>query len=241
MIANRQLIIREVRGIENFTAVKGGKIVNKEYPNTSEWVFLDGLKIVGTYDGKVLPNQSNDFVIPKKVSNTLYTVAISDPAYTDYDRALLDKNNNVITYLKVSDKVIDGYIYTNNGIYSSNLEEEVNYDFIVSDMYSRSIQGCVGRYAVITYSYEDNYYIKYIASEYEYNTLQNSQIVELNENYLLIQTEDGDYVLYNAAMNKLLSSEYAMSIKVVGDNLIVETIKYGKNAIYFFSGNGGAL
>ena len=28
----------------------------------------------------------------------------------------------------------------------------------------------------------------------------------LNENYLLIQTEDGDYVLYNAEMNKLLTS-----------------------------------
>lgn len=44
MIANRQLIIKEVRGIENFTAVKGGKIVTCNHfsvgDNYAVWVAL---------------------------------------------------------------------------------------------------------------------------------------------------------------------------------------------------------
>lgn len=44
MIANRQLIIKEVRGIENFTAVKGGKIVTCNHFNACDnyavWVAL---------------------------------------------------------------------------------------------------------------------------------------------------------------------------------------------------------
>lgn len=44
MIANRQLIIKEVRGIENFTAVKGGKIVTCNHFSISDhyavWVAL---------------------------------------------------------------------------------------------------------------------------------------------------------------------------------------------------------
>lgn len=50
MIANRQLIIKEVRGIENFTSVKGGKIVTCNHfsvgDNYAVWValrdYLDG-------------------------------------------------------------------------------------------------------------------------------------------------------------------------------------------------------
>lgn len=46
MIANRQLIIKEVRGIENFTAVKGGKIVTCNHfsvcDNYAVWVALRG-------------------------------------------------------------------------------------------------------------------------------------------------------------------------------------------------------
>lgn len=42
MIADRQLIIKEVRGIENFTAVKGGKIVTCNHfsitDNYAVWV-----------------------------------------------------------------------------------------------------------------------------------------------------------------------------------------------------------
>ena len=44
MIANRQLIIKEVRGIENFTAVKGGKIITCNHfsvtDNYAVWVAL---------------------------------------------------------------------------------------------------------------------------------------------------------------------------------------------------------
>lgn len=44
MIANRQLIIKEIRGIENFTAVKGGKIVTCNHfsvcDNYAVWVAL---------------------------------------------------------------------------------------------------------------------------------------------------------------------------------------------------------
>ena len=44
MIANRQLIIKEVRGIENFTAVKGGKIVTCNHFSVTDhyavWVAL---------------------------------------------------------------------------------------------------------------------------------------------------------------------------------------------------------
>ena len=44
MIANRQLIIKEVRGIENFTAVKGGKLVTCNHfsvcDNYAVWVAL---------------------------------------------------------------------------------------------------------------------------------------------------------------------------------------------------------
>ena len=44
MIANRQLIIKEVRGIENFTAVKGGKIVTCNHfsvgDNYAVWIAL---------------------------------------------------------------------------------------------------------------------------------------------------------------------------------------------------------
>ena len=46
MIANRQLIIKEVRGIENFTAVEGGKIVTCNHfsvcDNYAVWVALRG-------------------------------------------------------------------------------------------------------------------------------------------------------------------------------------------------------
>ena len=53
MIAERQLIIKEIRGIENFTAVKGGKIVTCNHfsvgDNYAVWVAL------GDYmDGKML-------------------------------------------------------------------------------------------------------------------------------------------------------------------------------------------
>ncbi|MBR2965216.1 MAG: 1-acyl-sn-glycerol-3-phosphate acyltransferase [Clostridia bacterium] len=44
MISNRQLIIKEVRGVENFTAVKGGKIVTCNHfsvtDNYAVWVAL---------------------------------------------------------------------------------------------------------------------------------------------------------------------------------------------------------
>jgi len=44
MIANRQLIIKEIRGIENFTAVKGGKIVTCNHfsvtDNYAVWIAL---------------------------------------------------------------------------------------------------------------------------------------------------------------------------------------------------------
>ena len=53
MIANRQLIIKEVRGIENFTAVKGGKIVTCNHFSVSDnyavWVALRDYM-----DGKML-------------------------------------------------------------------------------------------------------------------------------------------------------------------------------------------
>ena len=46
MISNRQLIIKEVRGVENFTAVKGGKIVTCNHfsvtDNYAVWVALRG-------------------------------------------------------------------------------------------------------------------------------------------------------------------------------------------------------
>ncbi len=53
MIANRQLIIKEVRGIENFTAVKGGKIVTCNHFSISDH-YAVWMALRNHMDGKLL-------------------------------------------------------------------------------------------------------------------------------------------------------------------------------------------
>lgn len=225
-------------------------ISDKEY-GEREIVFLsDDLKIEGVYDGKVVINQEDDFVVPEKVANDLYIVDIEDPAYSAFNRVLIDANNNVINYVPETARVVGNYIYTSDGIYNKYLEKVVDYQEFFSSYDSYNFQGMVGSYAVFTYEYEtyDSQKEQGVAviapsySSYNSNMISNASIVDIDSDYLLIYNESSSgYVLYNAQMNSILSSQNSMALIKAENNLIVETVAYGKNAVYFFNGNGGAL
>lgn len=79
MIANRQLIIKEVRGIENFTAVKGGKIVTCNHfsvtDNYAVWValrdYMDGRMLYKVIREGNFTNPPKPFGLFMKHCNTL--------------------------------------------------------------------------------------------------------------------------------------------------------------------------
>jgi len=79
MIADKQLIIKEVRGIENFTAVKGGKIVTCNHfsitDNYAVWValrdYMDGKMLYKVIREGNYTNQPKPFGLFMKHCNTL--------------------------------------------------------------------------------------------------------------------------------------------------------------------------
>lgn len=79
MIANRQLIIKEVRGIENFTAVKGGKLVTCNHfsvcDNYAVWValrdYMDGRLLYKVIREGNYTNPPKPFGLFMKHCNTL--------------------------------------------------------------------------------------------------------------------------------------------------------------------------
>ena len=79
MIKNRQLIIKEIRGIENFTAAKGGKIVTCNHfsvgDNYAVWValrdFMDGKKLYKVIREGNYTNPPKPFGLFMRHCNTL--------------------------------------------------------------------------------------------------------------------------------------------------------------------------
>ena len=108
MIANRQLIIKEVRGIENFTAVKGGRIVTCNHfsvgDNYAVWValrdFMDGKMLYKVIREGNYTNPPKPFGLFMRHCNTL--PLSSQPAtmkkFLRAFKTLLERGETILIY-----------------------------------------------------------------------------------------------------------------------------------------------
>ena len=108
MIANRQLIIKEVRGIENFTAVKGGKIVTcnhfSVYDNYAVWVALrdhmDGKMLYKIIREGNYTNPPKPFGLFMRHCNTLplSSQTATMKKFLQAMKVLLDRGETILIY-----------------------------------------------------------------------------------------------------------------------------------------------
>ena len=108
MIANRQLIIKEIRGIENFIAVKGGKIVTCNHfsvcDNYAVWVALrdhmDGKMLYKVIREGNYTNPPKPFGLFMRHCNTLplSSQAATMKKFLHAVKALLDRGETILIY-----------------------------------------------------------------------------------------------------------------------------------------------
>lgn len=108
MIANRQLIIKEIRGIENYTAVKGGKIVTCNHfsvcDNYAVWVALrdhmDGKLLYKVIREGNYTNPPNPFGLFMRHCNTLplSSQTATMKKFLQAVKILLDRGETILIY-----------------------------------------------------------------------------------------------------------------------------------------------
>lgn len=108
MIANRQLIIKEIRGIENFTAVKGGKIVTCNHfsvcDNYAVWVALrdhmDGKMLYKVIREGNYTNPPKPFGLFMRHCNTLplSSQTATMKKFLHAVKTLLDRGETILIY-----------------------------------------------------------------------------------------------------------------------------------------------
>lgn len=108
MIANRQLIIKEIRGIENFTEVKGGKIVTCNHfsvcDNYAVWVALrdhmDGKMLYKVIREGNYTNPPKPFGLFMRHCNTLplSSQTATMKKFLHAVKALLDRGETILIY-----------------------------------------------------------------------------------------------------------------------------------------------
>ena len=108
MIAKRQLIIKEVRGIENFTAVKGGKIVTCNHfsvcDNYAVWValreYMDGRMLYKVIREGNYTNPPKPFGLFMRYCNTLplSSQAATMKKFMRAVKILLERGETILIY-----------------------------------------------------------------------------------------------------------------------------------------------
>ena len=108
MIAKRQLIIKEVRGIENFTAVKGGKIVTCNHfsvcDNYAVWValreYMDGRMLYKVIREGNYTNPPRPFGLFMRYCNTLplSSQAATMKKFMRAVKILLERGETILIY-----------------------------------------------------------------------------------------------------------------------------------------------
>lgn len=108
MIANRQLIIKDIRGIENFTAVKGGKIVTCNHfsicDNYAVWVALrdhmDGKMLYKVIREGNYTNPPKPFGLFMRHCNTLplSSQTVTMVKFLRAVKTLLDRGETILIY-----------------------------------------------------------------------------------------------------------------------------------------------
>ncbi len=201
-------------------------------------VFFDNAGNVQYVTEKMYPEHSG-FEAEKLPYGDYYLIEIDSPVANE---AIVDEFGNLICYVPSGASVVGNYIMKDNALYDFSLNCEYEFNFMEGQI-GWTYRGMVGGNLLFTreYTYEDQtttYYDSYSVNLGNYsvsgNNVGSGRFVEIDPdgNYALYQDSDGEYELYNANWQHVLTTENEMTIKCFEKTLIVETTLDGERVCY---------
>lgn len=230
----------EMTFTENVVNFGGGFKVENAPLNDSNMagVFFDNVGNVQYVTEKMYPEHSG-FEAEKLAYSGYYLIEIDSPVA---DEAIVNEYGELICYVPRGASVVGNYILKNNALYDFSLNCDYEFTFMDEEI-GWTYRGMVGNKLLFTreYTYEDQttyYYDSCTVDVSDYslytNHLGNGRFVEIdsNGNYVVFENSEGEYELYNAHLQQVLTTKNAMEIQCFEKTLIVETTLNGKEERY---------